>query len=284
MKFIKIIVASLVLLNLVSCNISTSSEEIQNLDPRTMTIEDYLNVDYRDVESGKINNFEPNNISNVIIKNDREPLENEVKVAVYIYENDSFEIANYQYLLKGEDYTGLDRKFINYTIESDNYWTGIGNSPVLIGLYTDSTFTNLIEENKLKNVDESLKEIHVRRVCARYVYNVAYIGEYECEDMIISVNQKEIEFTYDDNTYRLVGKFRDYIDFEADELYINGIKEEITSYYVGASFQDIGIYGTLYLSISKWDGEKMDERGHKILDVLIPPLWCYQVTPYLIIS
>ena len=279
MKFIKIIVASLVLLNLVSCNVSTSSEEIQNLDPKTMTVEDYLNVDYRDVESGKINNFEPNNISNVVIKNDREPLENEVKVAVYIYENDSFEIANYQYLLKGEDYTGLDKKFINYSLESDNNWTGVGNSPVLIGLYTDSTFTNLIEENKLKNVDESLKEIHVRRVCARYVYNVAYIGEYECEDMIINVNQKEIEFSYDDNTYRLVGKFRDYIDFEVDELYINGIKEEITSYYVGASFQDIGIYGTLYLSIGKWDGEKMSDNGHKILDVIIPPLWCYLVTP-----
>ncbi|MBE6142752.1 MAG: hypothetical protein E7177_02035 [Erysipelotrichaceae bacterium] len=284
MKFIKIIVASLVLLNLVSCNISTSSEEIQNLDPRTMTIEDYLNVDYRDVESGKINNFEPNNISNVIIKNDREPLENEVKVAVYIYENDSFEIANYQYLLKGEDYTGLDRKFINYTIESDNYWTGVGNSPVLVGLYTDSTFTNLIEENKLKNVDESLKEIHVRRVCARYVYNVAYIGEYECEDMIINVNQKEIEFTYEENTYKLMGEFNSYINFDAKELYINGVKEDLSSYYVGACFMNTGIYGTLYLYVDKWDGEKMDERGHKILDVLIPPLWCYQVTPYLIIS
>ena len=102
--------------------------------------------------------------------------------------------------------------------------------------------------------------------------------------MTITVNQTTIQFTYEENTYKLVGKFNEYINFETNELYINGVNEDISSYYIGASFMNIGIYGTLYLSIDKWDGEKMDEDGHKILDVLIPHTWCYQSNPYLIIS
>lgn len=81
-----------------------------------------------------------------------------------------------------------------------------------------------------------------------------------------------------------MGEFNNYINFDAKELYINGVKEDLSSYFVGASFMNTGIYGTLYLYVDKWDGEKMDESGHKILDVLIPNTWCYQSNPYLIIS
>ena len=55
-----------------------------------MTLEDYLDIDFRDVNDGKICNRIENDVSNVLIDDDRLPSDNEVKVAVYIFNDDYY--------------------------------------------------------------------------------------------------------------------------------------------------------------------------------------------------
>jgi len=153
--FLKLMIAFLSITN-VSCDssfVSSSDSTKIYLDPLTMTLEDYKGIDFRDVVDGEVKLREPNDVSNIKIEDDREPLENEIKIPIYIYENDKFDVARYQYFIKGEDYRGYPYSSNHVDTESSwekegRDWGGIGSKPYIIGFYEDSKFEKLIDPNK----------------------------------------------------------------------------------------------------------------------------------------
>ena len=213
--------------------IGSTSCSSKNLDPLTMTLEDYKEIDFRDVVDGKAKFRKPNDITNVEIKDDREPLENEVKIPVYIYDNDRFSEAKYQYFIKGEDYRGYpySTNYVNSQRESDGDFSGLGTQPYIIGFYEDSKFEKLIDPNKFISVDESIKEIHVRRVEERYAPYHIYAGTYKSEECDIKVDGNTYEFSYDNANYKIIIK-NNYSNYEILKMYIDGTQVEDTDNYV----------------------------------------------------
>ncbi len=283
-NFLKTVFIFLISLSLISCNnVSLSNLSNQCLDPSKMTKENYINIDFRDMVEGVVKERKKNDVSNVRISNDRQELDDEVKVAVYIYHDDTFKEANYQYFKKGEDYRffPFSNNRIDISIDEDNLLTGIGNSPVVYGIYTDSSFSALIEPDKLQSINNNLKEIHVRRVSTKYVYNYFYEGTYKNGEFAVSFSNSICEFTYLNISYKIIGEYNEYPGFTIKELYINDSKiEKLENYNFGINFSSSNLYSMVYLSLDVWDGEKLSDNGTKIFDNIIPKLFCASVNPY----
>lgn len=222
----------------------------RNLNPSTMKIEDYKNVDFRDIVEGKVKIREEYDTSNVEILNDREAKINEIKVPVYIYDNDTFQEARYQYFIKGEDYRGYpySNNIIDTSLDYDNLDTGIGNTPIIIGMYTSSSFTQLIDPNILSNVNENLNECHVRRVSSKYIYSCYYIGEFGDFDKI-NINYSYCEFNYEGKKYKANGRFDLNPYFILEELYIDGEKQNIEEYNFTLARYGKGIYHCVLIKL-----------------------------------
>lgn len=286
-NFLKAVFIFLLSLSLTSCNNSVSSESNQCLDPSKMTKEDYRDIDFRDMVDGVVKEREKNDVSTVTVSNDRQELDDEVKVAVYIYHDDIFEEAKYQYLKKGEDYRfyPFSSNRIDTSIEEDNLLTGVGNSPVIYGMYTDSSFSTLIESNKLQSISNDLKEIHVRRVSVRYVYNYFFEGTYKDGDFIVTFSNSICEFTYSNVSYKIIGQYNEYPGFTIKELYIDGEKiENLENYNFGINFASSNLYSMVYISLDVWDGEKVSDSGTKIFDTIISKSFCASTDSYSLIT
>ena len=195
----------------------------RNLDPATMTLEDYKGIDYRNIGKTEYIEYGERDLTNIKLKNDREPLENEIKVKLYIYNDDVIKEAKYIYLEKGEDYRGkvIGANNFETSIESDNYWTGYGNSEIEIGYYSDKDFKNLIDSELFASVDERLQEIHVRRVMSRNVYRVITNGTYVLDNNKVVVDGNVWNVTYNGDQYKFVGEYDVGGQFKATEFYKN---------------------------------------------------------------
>lgn len=220
-----------------------------------MSLEDYKNIDFRDLVDGKTQNRKDNNLENVEIKNDRQTTSGEIKIPVFIYDNDEFVEAKYQYYFEGEDYRGYpySKNSIDTTISSDYLLTGLGNNPYIIGYYEESTFENLLEEDALASIDESIKEIHVRRVNERYVLNHQFIGKYSSNGIVVEVDGNIFKIKNNDTNYRIVVANK-FSNFEILELYIDDKKEEVSNYTFSATIMSIPLYHGLYIYFEK-EGE-----------------------------
>jgi len=235
--FLKLMIAFLSITN-VSCDssfVSSSDSTKIYLDPLTMTLEDYKGIDFRDVVDGEVKLREPNDVSNIKIEDDREPLENEIKIPIYIYENDKFDVARYQYFIKGEDYRGYPYSSNHVDTESSwekegRDWGGIGSKPYIIGFYEDSKFEKLIDPNKFISVDESIKEIHVRRAQEHYVPNQMYTGTYKSENLNVVADGRNFDIYFDNIHYKIIGKGTGG-EFHIKEMYIdNELVEDLENY------------------------------------------------------
>ena len=227
--------------------IGSTSCSSKNLDPLTMTLEDYKEIDFRDVVDGKAKFRKPNDITNVEIKDDREPLENEIKIPVYIYENDKFDVARYQYFIKGEDYRGYP--YSSNHVDTESSWEkegrdlgGIGSKPYIIGFYEDSKFEKLIDPNKFISVDESIKEIHVRRAQEHYVPNQMYTGTYKSENLNVVADGRNFDIYFDNIHYKIIGKGTGG-EFHIKEMYIdNELVEDLDNYGIMPNVYSYTVY------------------------------------------
>lgn len=254
MKKNKLLIFISLLLVLTSCNTNTSSESQRNLGPSTMTLEDFNEVDFRHISLGQYVEFEERDVYSSLKDDGKTPNENEVKVAVFIYNNDYLEDCRYQYLIKNEDYSGTNTDyFINTGVESDSEnWTGSGQNQVVIGFYQDSSFNNLIDVELLKNVDDTLKEIHIRRVTLNYVTRHISTGTYKNEDTIIKIEGDECEITYKEDKYKIKGWFEGGtpVTLIATEIYKNDVLIEDSKLDFRLCYYNLMIYSKVILSLS----------------------------------
>ena len=111
-------------------------------------------------------------------------------------------------LIKGEDYRGYpySTNYVNSQRESDGDFSGLGTQPYIIGFYEDSKFEKLIDPNKFISVDESIKEIHVRRAQEHYVPNQMYTGTYKSENLNVVADGRNFDIYFDNIHYKIIGK------------------------------------------------------------------------------
>ena len=178
MKFFKKVLMSMLMICLVSCNqtvisssdsssenessSSLSSEKKLNLNPDTMVMDDFRDIDLSWIKYGEVREKKEIDLSNVEIENKRTPASDEVEVIAYLFENDLFKKAEYHYLKIGGDYSGKGEYYFTFGYYLPNHWYGAEAQLRIIGLYSDPEFKNLIDPKLIECASEELDVIYVR--------------------------------------------------------------------------------------------------------------------------
>ena len=194
----------LISLCFMSCSTSIPSiNENRNLDPSTMTLEDYKDIDFSWIKYGKVDDKVAFDSNSVEVKNERTPASDEVKVKMYFFENDIFIKAEYHYLKVGQDYSGKGEYYLDIEYYEPNSWTGLESQLSLIGLYSDSQFKNLIDPKLIESVSQDLNEIYVRAASDIYTYRYINDGTYTNGKYTFSISDNVMTCVVNDVKYNI---------------------------------------------------------------------------------
>ena len=204
-----------------------SLETQKNLDPSTMSLEDYKDINFSWIKNKKVGEKVSFNPSAVEIKNKRTPSEGECEVKVYFFENDIFIKAEYQYLILTKDYSGKGTQNFKFEYYDPYTWTGIEAQLSLIGLYSDPEFNNLIDPNSLEYITEDLKEIYVRAASDIYVYRYINDGTYTNGEYTFIISDNVATCVVNGTEYKITS-INDQME---SQLYVNNVLIEDKSRY-----------------------------------------------------
>ncbi len=218
----------LIALCFMSCSTSIPSiNENRNLDPSTMTLEDYKDIDFSWIKYGEVDDKVAFDSNSVEVKNKRTPASDEVEVKMYFFENDIFKKAEYRYLKAGQDYSGKGEYCLDIEYYDPNSWTGLESQLSLIGLYSDASFEHLIDPKLIENVSTELKEIYVRAASDIYTYRYINDGTYTNGEYTFSISDNVMTCVVNDVKYKITS-----INNQMEsELYVNDVLVEDKTRY-----------------------------------------------------